>query len=685
MDATALDAAVCVRQLPACHVAAPGRGVYAAAPLRARAPLLVYGGEVVRDEDAHATGYVFGMVATPGVACDGSAEPRCRAAYVNDARGSGVAPNCAFLEVVCGGGCHARGPAGASGSSAAAVPTRQPVHAHTVLCALRDIAPDEELLVSYGDSYWAPPASASCKVMFAHQPHAAPTKPAKGAAASSASSTRIDALNNELLLRVFSLLRCAEDLAAVAAVQPAWRALVRASPTLWCDVIFRPALALAPRPARRALAVAANAAGRLTSLDMRPLGDCSLLKCLMPGESDSDEEDDELPAAAAAAATVADEEEEDEEEEYVYELYATATARTVRYLSLRRKRIRNLVRFRAALARIAAANPGLRRVAVSASAVHDDLWVTAAVHSDVEYWAVAAPVWPRRCTSPHRFDGDTALEVDAMWKPRCLAALARVLPRAVALTADVLLDTEKDVRDLVALHGAQTIALDALTLSNRSNFTLDEDGEPVALLVEALTADGRLGLGLKHLVLHGSPHTLHTVHTRVLTALANGGAPALHTLELRKAQGELVRYVADLLQGDAAFALRRLTVLQLPGDASALSALAALTATLPPSLHTLVLHMQLQFVHEDQADAAAALRALLAAAATRCPHLRSVQLTTTYRSMEFVVACRIAVEELAAARPDVRTVYRAYTRTIRQMARKGSGILPDDPIPWWQL
>jgi hypothetical protein len=69
---------------------------------------------------------------------------------------------------------------------------------------------------------------------------------------------------------------------------------------------------------------------------------------------------------------------------------------------------------------------------------------------------------------------------------------------------------------------------------------------------------------------------------------------------------------------------------------------------------------------------AAALRALLFAAATRCPGLRSAQLVTSHDNARFVAACRAAVDALAAARPDVRAAsYRAYTlRPLATMAAR---------------
>ena len=663
MDAAALDAAVAVRQLPPGHVAAPGRGVFAASPLAARTPLLVYGGDVVRDEDAHASGFVFSLSATAGLACDATATPRCRAAYVNDARGSGLPHNCAFLELWCGGGCHAR-----CAADAAAQP--QAVHAHMVLCTLRAILPGEELLVSYGDSYWAPPNARSrlstafdSRLTNAAQcpPDAAPSMPA-GAAA----GTNIGALEGELLCRVFGYVTYAEDLAAVAAVQRSWRALLRATPALWRDVVFRPPLALAQRPARRALAIAANARGQLSTLDLRPLGDRGMLTRGRrdDGGSDSDDVVDEATAAdeAAIVAAVAAEEEE-LEDEVCYDFCAHT-----------RMHVRNSVRFRAALARIAAANPGLRHVAMSASAVHDDVWMTAAIRTGVPYpQDIVEPVWPTDCAWVHSFDGDHSLTVGAMWSPFCLAAQAQALPQQVALTADVSLNSDADVRKLLALHATRQLSLDALLLS------LDEH-ESLEALAAALTAGGRLGLGLKHLVLYDSKSHHGRLYARVLSALADGGAPALHTLELRDCSNAVcTRDVAAFLRdGAAAFSLKRLAVLFWRAEAAALLVLADV---LPATLHTLVLHVRF---HRDNPGSTPqamvdAVSTLLAAAAVRCPDLRSAQLRTNYCSDDFVGACQAAVDALSAARPDVRTSYRAFTVAPCMRARKSGTNL----YPWW--
>jgi hypothetical protein len=104
----------------------------------------------------------------------------------------------------------------------------------------------------------------------------------------------------------------------------------------------------------------------------------------------------------------------------------------------------------------------------------------------------------------------------------------------------------------------------------------------------------------------------------------------------------------------------------------------SLAAALPATLHTLVLGVQrghgaaVAPAKKAAPGTAAALRALLFAAATRCPGLRSAQLVTSHDNARFVAACRAAVDALAAARPDVRAAsYRAYTlRPLATMAAR---------------
>ena len=149
---------VAVRRLPASHRAAPGRGLFATANVAAGTPLLVYGGTLLvgalacrkskRLADGRSNRYVFDCTALAGgdmqAVVDASGEPRCAASFVNDARGSGVAPNVGCVELVCGGGEPARG-----GGC-------QPALEHPVILmyTCRPVAAGEELTTEYGDAFW---------------------------------------------------------------------------------------------------------------------------------------------------------------------------------------------------------------------------------------------------------------------------------------------------------------------------------------------------------------------------------------------------------------------------------------------------------------------------------------------------------------------------------------------------
>ncbi len=680
-----------VRELPAGHVAAPGRGAFAGSLLHARTPLLVYGGELVSDAQADArgvlpggdvNGFLFNLSATAGMACDPSATPRCRAAYVNDPRGSGADANCTFVEVWCGGGCHSRAATCSRAAAAAAPPPLPvPVHAHAVLCATRDIAPGEELLVSYGDAYWAGRSRAGRAVET--KPYAVTARSAAStlriaptmqtaAGADNTSHTRINVLDAELLCRVFGCLTCAEDLAAVAVAQRAWRSLLRATPSLWRAVTFRPALALAPRPARRVLAVAAAAAGQLESLDLRPLGNAAILTLVLNGDTvdnkgktfgadDYSGSDEDIAAAAAS----------EEDEQSVRSSSSSSSSFSFSAeaaIPFGHKHVRNTARLRAALAHVAASNLRLHRLAISASAVCADEWATAATRG----WLVAKVL----------YDGDTSLTVGPMWAPQALTALARTLPPRVALTADVTLGSVDGVKSLLALHAARQLSLDALTLCLGHRYA----GEAccAALATALAPAGGWLGRELRHVVIEYEDEKHGWHYEPLLEALADGGAPALHTLEMRHASPASVRHVAALLHsGDAAFSLKRLAVLM---DEAAADALLALAAALPPTLHTLVLEMPHGRGHDSYEDSEPrfpALRALLDAAVARCPALRSVQLGTS-DDYEFAPACRAMMDDFAAAHPDLRVSFRACPRPRGRKSVGGTtfgGAVPK-PLAW---
>jgi hypothetical protein len=251
----------------------------------------------------------------------------------------------------------------------------------------------------------------------------------------------------------------------------------------------------------------------------------------------------------------------------------------------------------------------------------------------------------------------------------------------------VALNSLAGVEALLALHEARQVSLDALTLHDYCVYT----AEARAALAAALAPAGRLGASLRHVVTHDhDSHAEHDwLHAPVLAALADG-APLLHTLEMRSVSPAGVRYLAALLNGHVAFSLKRLTVLMETDDGGALDALNALATALPATLHTLVLGVQHDFggaiapAKKAAHGTAAALRALLFAAAARCPGLRSAQLVTRHDDTRFVNSCRAAVDALAAARPDVRATYRAYTvRHVGISARKSIGGGPlGGPFLW---
>jgi hypothetical protein len=433
-------------------------------------------------------------------------------------------------------------------------------------------------------------------------------------------------------------------------------------------VAFRPAHALAPRPARRALALDAVAEGHLHSLDLRPLGDRHILTAKTESDEDvgwhrdEDEDGTELDT----------DEEADDDTDYF-----------IRHQALER----NTARLRAALAEIVATNPELRRLAVSASAVCGGEWATAAVCAPLGGYSLALDrlraFWPPDAAALP-FDGDASLAVGPMWSPRSLAVLARTLPPHVALTADADLRSLHDLDALLDLHAARhELSLDALTLHDYEVYT----EEARAALAAALAPAGRLGAALRHVVTYDvRTNAQHDwLHAPVLAALAEGGAPALHTLEMRDASPAGVRAVAALLRDGTVFSLKRLTVLMTHADAGALDALAG---ALPATLHTLVLSVRYSQgvqpvggVADEGAHAtAAALRALLFAAAARCPALCSAQLATSHDDDGFVAACRAAVDDFAAARPDVRASYRAYSTICRTKQTALRTPLPGGPV-----
>ena len=264
-----------VRRLPRFHFAGPRWGLYAGrALIAARTPLLSYGGEVVTAAEAAArvtrhgnNGFVMGLDGG-ALVCDAGAQPRCRTAYANDPRGSGLAPNCAYVELRCGGGCLARSTEGGD--------TCVHEHSHAVLLTLRDIAPGEELLVRYGAAYWAGGGDGGNGGDGGEvHPDGGPIMQLCGEVG--------------VLRRIFALL-AVHDRAACAAVQRSWRAVL-ADSGCWRSVFLggesaSPAVAAQPLRVLWALeAAAANADGMLDELDLRPLGK-HLIRCNPLREAD---------------------------------------------------------------------------------------------------------------------------------------------------------------------------------------------------------------------------------------------------------------------------------------------------------------------------------------------------------------------------------------------------------------
>jgi hypothetical protein len=268
--------------------------------------------------------------------------------------------------------------------------------------------------------------------------------------------------------------------------------------------------------------------------------------------------------------------------------------------------------------------------------------------------------------------------VEYMWAPQALAALVAPLPLRLEIKADAVVYSQRSVEALLQLHASRRLSLEALTLRRADSY----GAEAFTALVAALSPTGRLGSALWHVVIDQCEHehAMNWPYKPLLAALADGGAPALHTLELRNARPEGMRSVAALLQGGEAFLLKRLTMLMRRADAGSLNALAD---ALPPTLHTLVLDVRISH-DRDTPVLVAALRALLYAAAQRCPGLRSVQLGTGHDHDDLVAACRKMMYKFAVTHSNIDSSYRAYTQIRERFqgsmcARK---VVPN-PHPGW--
>ena len=680
-------------RLPAGHVAAPGRGVFATRALPERVPLLVYGGELVTDAEADGpraslprgglNRYILGFSAgagADGLACDaGTALPRCRAAYVNDARGSGAPPNCAYVEVRCGGGCACR----LGGTPAAHA------HAHAVLVTLRRVEAAEELTVSYGDPYWASMASAAPPHARAAADAAAdaalgalraagaalrPTRRSQavdeGVARPSVRSTSIDALDAKLLSLICEALPV-HDRAAFGAVCRLWRS-VAAVAQCWRNCRLGEARGdTAASPSTllwRLEAATANANGGLESMDMAPLGQrCDVL---------------------------ADECEEKDVRFYVHGTYIEVAAATD-YELPRRMRTRSPGVW-GTLFRVARANAATLRAVrlslnthVATSMRPPAAWRMPEKHStyDVELDSSGGAA-PR--------DDDV---VYSFWDPVLLAAAAARLPPGVVLTADVEVTEARSVAALLALAQEGRLRLDALLFrqENPRNQWRAPDPPPDdcgARLAAALSG-GVLGAPLSHVVVRGRTElarapdggaaALHDAHVaEILPALA-AHARALHTLELRDASPAVLRAAAAALGGATAFALRRLDVVI---SADAADAVQLMASALPPSLQALSVDVRAPL------DQSAPLLAMAARGALeRCPGLRVLRLATQLSAKDAAEATTKgrALEALRNARcsmlpPDaaaqleargVRCRVVAYGETpldvLRQTARMSTG------------
>jgi hypothetical protein len=706
-----LRSRVVVRALPSSHAAAPGRGVFAAAAQPAHTPLLVYGGELVSDAEAddgaHAmlldrynTPNHFLMRLQPGLACDaGSTRRRCRAAYVNDARGSGAPPNCAFLEVQCGGGCLFRESDDDDGCGrdddddfCLAHP-----HPHAVLVTLRDVAQGEELTVSYGHAFWAAFSSrvvnddATCDdapavprgvAVAAMRPVRRPAPDASEAAGASAAAaaggvvisreTHIDALPEQLLQRIFEALPVF-DRASFARVRAAWRR-VAAQPHLWRSV--RLGAAATARSTSfdilwRLEAAAAHAQGGLHTLDLAPLGQRCRIRADVHDERDVRLFDGDAGWHARP---------------FAHEPYDHAPRAPGLW---------------GVLMRVARANaPSLREVRLTLNALPSE------GDDDVDSWPAArlipwesvkhAYAWrsgdaatardgdgggaeelPRSDSDSDSYSGaedgddddDEAARrpVTRMWRPHVLASAAARLGDDVALTADVALATADDVTELLALHASGRVRLEALSLTyyDAAQGLGAEDG---ARLVSALSSDAHLCARLTHVSLCRSEFDEQlgadvdevaageALVLGVLGALA-AAAPRLHTLELFDVSPAALRAAAAALAGRPAFALARLDVLVADANKYA-GAMAALAAALPASLRALSVDVRKQL-----SDAEPLLAAFVAAAAARCPRLRALRLAAHRNGLArhwVHAARRRLLAGLCAAAPRLRARFFVY-------------------------
>jgi hypothetical protein len=661
--AAARSASCRVRRLPRAHFAGPRWGLFAgAAGVAARTPLLSYGGEVVTGAEAaqrvaaHGNNGCVMALRGGALACDAGTQPRCRAAYANDPRGSGLPPNCAYVEVRCGGGCLRR--AAAAAGCRACRPGLE--HSHALLVSLCDVAPGEELLVRYGDAYWAGGGDAAA---------AEQERRGDGAAARALSGKHVD-----LLRAIFALLPV-HDRAACAAVQRSWRRILR-EPASWRAVRLgdAPAPAAAPLRALWALeAAAAHADGTLHELDLRPLGLHRIAS--NPLRDERDERAQQERHLTERPFFPLDGQPAFEGGEAAPNVWGV-------------------------LARCARANPGLRRVALTRGRTAGAAWRAVRPRTAI------AGMDGFHSWSSDGDDGRGAFShapVGRVWDPATLAALAAApwLPAAgITLLADVQLRRASCVRRALALMqqqggpGRVRLELEGLRLNCGTT-----DALPPALAgAFAHALRGPAGAPLRAVALSGSwasdfaqrlgrradseeeeeaeaplppppegddddddddDDKADDEHAppgarlalAVLDALA-AAATQLVVLELRDAAPRVLRAAAAALRaprGALAFALRRLDVLLLTqgrrdGGAATAAAATALAAALPRSLQVLCVD-----VRAPLADAEPLLAAFAAAAAARCPALRVLDL-----AFELLRAADAAAEEARARAAEAR-------------------------------
>jgi hypothetical protein len=278
------------------------------------------------------------------------------------------------------------------------------------------------------------------------------------------------------------------------------------------------------------------------------------------------------------------------------------------------------------------------------------------------------------------------------------SALSR-LGADVALTADVSVASAHAVMQLLALHADGRLRLEALSLACCAavqELPADDAARLVAVLSSAhLSAQlthvslGRTGRARRYNdATDAQAMAGEELLAGALGALATA-APRLHTLELFDVSSAALHAAAAVLAGRTAFSLARLDVLVAPTDMGAVRALAA---ALPASLRALSVD-----VRESLSRSEPQLAAFAAAAAARCPHLRSLRLAAYRGNLgrhSLQAARRRLLKHVCAAAPRLRASFLVYGtparmsvgRTMcRRAARKCSGPITYQPRRFYDL